>query len=407
VARQALAGRPREALAVRSVTALGLRGVSFRPDRSALCVALVAAATFVILAVGSFRHDGVRGLDARDGPTGGYRLLAWSLVPLHHDLARAEGREALGLDPHVLDGTGVFRFRARRGDDASCLNLYAPGEPTVLGATPAFLEAGRFKFQSSLAATAGERANPWLLLERERDPDGAIPVVADAGSLAYVLHRKLGDAFPIGATGVRVRVLGALRPGLLQSELVTSERHFDAAFPGRTGASFFLLDVPADRAGAVTEALESGLSDHGVDVASAEDRMRDFHRVENTYIATFQALGALGLLLGVFGLATVLARNALEQRGELGLLRAVGFRASHVTRMVLAENAALVGLGFLAGAVPALVAILPTLLGGRGAVPLALAALLLAALALTGLLVTWLAVAFIRRLPLLDSLRVE
>ncbi|HEX9186755.1 MAG TPA: ABC transporter permease [Vicinamibacteria bacterium] len=407
LARQALAGRPREALAVRSVTGLGLRGVSFRPGRSALCVALVAAATFVILAVGSFRHDGVSGLEARDGPTGGYRLLAWSLVPLHHDLARADGREALGLDPHALDGAGVDRFRARRGDDASCLNLYAPGEPTVLGATPAFLRAGRFSFQSSLAATDGERANPWFLLERERDPDGAVPVVADAGSLAYVLHRKLGDVFPIGATGVRVRVVGALRPGLLQSELVTSERHFDSAFPGRTGASFFLLDVPADRADAVSEALESGLSDHGVDVASAEERMRDFHRVENTYIATFQALGALGLLLGVVGLATVLARNALEQRGELGLLRAVGFRASHVTRMVLAENAALVGLGFLAGAVPALVAILPTLLGGRGAVPLALAALLLAALAVTGLLVTWLAVAFIRRLPLLASLRVE
>jgi hypothetical protein len=407
LARQAVAGRPKEALALRSVTGLGLRGVSFRPDRSALCIALVAAATFVILAVGAFRQDGAHAVDAPHGPTGGYRLYAWSLVPLHHDLASAEGQEALGLDTSALDGVGVARFRARRGEDASCLNLYAPGEPTLLGAPPAFLRAGRFAFQASLAETDEERRNPWRLLEREREPGGAIPVVADAGALAYVLHRKLGEVFPIGVTGVSVHVVGALAPGLLQGELVTSERHFEAAFPGRAGASFFLLDVSKERADAVGEALESGLSDHGFDVTPTEARLRDLHRVENTYIATFQALGALGLLLGVVGLATVLARNALEQRGELALLRAVGYRAGHVTRMVLAENAALVGLGFLAGAVPALVAILPTILGGRGGVPLALAAGLLVALAATGALVSWLAVLFIRRLPLVASLRSE
>jgi putative ABC transport system permease protein len=407
LARQAVAGRPREPLAVRSVAGLGLRGVSFRPDRSALCIALVAAATFVVLAVGAFRHDGVRGLDSPSGPTGGHRLLAWSLVPLHHDLGSPAGREALGLDPSALDGVEVARFRARRGDDASCLNLYAPAEPTVLGASPSFLRAGRFSFASSLAETDEERTNPWRLLERDAEPDGAIPVVADAGSLAYVLHRRLGDVFPIGATGVRVRVVAALAPGLLQGELVTAERHFDAAFPGRTGASFFLFEVRPDRAEAVAMALESGLSDHGFDVTPTETRMRDLHRVENTYIATFQALGVLGLLLGIVGLATVLARNALEQRGELALLRAVGFRSPHVTRMVLAENATLVTLGFLAGAVPALVAVLPTVLGGRGAVPLVLAFLLLLALAATAGLVSWLAVAFIRRLPLLVSLRAE
>jgi hypothetical protein len=67
--------------------------------------------------------------------------------------------------------------------------------------------------------------------------------------------------------------------------------------------------------------------------------------------------------------------------------------------MVLAENAALVGLGFLAGAIPALVAIAPMLLGGRGAVPLPLVGGLIAGLAVTGALVSWAAVAFIRRLP--------
>jgi ABC-type lipoprotein release transport system permease subunit len=407
LARRLLSGRPRRAAAVRGVAALGLRGASFRPGRSVLCVALVAAATFLIVAVGAFRHDDDVDVAARDGASGGYRLLAWSMAPLHHDLASAEGQRELGLDPGQLAGVAVVPFRARRGEDASCLNLYAPREPTVLGAPPEFVRQRRFSFQSSLARTEEERANPWLLLERDPGPGGAIPVVADASTLAYALHRELGDEMAIGTTGVRVRFVAALAPGLLQGELVAGERSFAAAFPASSGDSFFLLDVPEDTADDLSAALESRLADFGFDATPAAARLRDLHRVENTYIATFQALGALGLLLGSVGLASVLVRNALEQRGAIALLRVVGYRPGHLTRMVLAENAALVSLGFLAGAVPALVAVAPSLAAHGGGPPLVVAAVLLGALAATGALVTALAVAVIRRMPVLGSLRSE
>ncbi len=405
--RRFVAGRPRKAAAIEGVAALGLRGVSFRPGRSVLCIALVASATFVIVSVGSFRRDGPSDVTDPKGESGGYRLMAWSLVPLHHDLESAEGRAALGLEDADLEGASVARFRARRADDASCLNLYQPREPTVLAPTPSFLEDERFRFQSSLAETPAERANPWRLLQRERDAEGAIPVVADGSSLAYILHHKLGDVMAVGDTGVRVRFVGALAPGLLQGEILMAERHFLEAFPAEGGYRFFLVDVPEARAAGVSEALEARLTDFGFDVSEAAEQLHDFHRVENTYIATFQALGALGLLLGTVGLASVLARNALEQRGQLALLRAVGYRRSHVARMVLSENAALVGLGFLAGAIPALVAIAPVLLARHGTMPLGLLGALLLALAVTGVLVSWLAVSFIQRLPLVESLRAE
>jgi len=407
LARRLVGGRPRAAAALPSVSALGFRGVSFRPGRSVLCVTLVAAATFVIVAVGAFRREGVHEQDARDGESGGYRLMAWSLVPLSHDPATVAGRAALGLDDALLEGVDVARFRARRGEDASCLNLYQPREPTVLSPAPGFVEEGRFAFQASLAESAAERANPWLLLERPREAEGAIPVVADASSMQYILHRKLGDTMAIGATGVRGRFVGALAPGLFQGELLMGERHFLEAFPETSGHSFFLFDVPGARAGTLGEALESRLSDFGFDVTTTAERLRDFHRVENTYIATFQALGALGLLLGTVGLASVLVRNALEQRGELALLRAVGYRGRDLGLMVLVGNAALVGLGFLAGAVPALVAIAPVLLQRHGTLPLSLLVVLLLALGATGALVSRLAVSFIVRMPLVESLRSE
>jgi ABC-type antimicrobial peptide transport system permease subunit len=188
---------------------------------------------------------------------------------------------------------------------------------------------------------------------------------------------------------------------------VTSERHFTRAFPGEEGFRFFLLDAPEERASALAEALELRLSDFGFDAVEAHARLAAYHRVENTYIATFQTLGALGLLLGTAGLGAVLLRNAFERRREIALLGAVGYGGGHVRRMVLAENALLLGLGLGAGVVPAAVAIAPALAERGGSVPALTLGGLVAAVVLVGLGTTFVAVAAIRRLPLLASLRSE
>jgi hypothetical protein len=369
-------------------------------------VALVAFASFVIASVGAFRHAGPPAT-GRTSETGGFALLARSVLPLHHDPGTAEGRGALGLDAvPELAATRVARFRLKPGEDASCLNLYRPERPTLIAPTAEFLSEGRFAFQNSLATTNEEKANPWLLLERDTQ-DGAIPVIADAGALAYVLHRRLGETWALGDSGVRVQVVAALRPGLLQSELVTGERHFQAAFPEAEGFRFFLIETEPGREAVVTEALESRLADFGFDAETTASRLAAFHRVENTYIATFQTLGALGLLLGTLGIGAVLVRNAFEQRRELALLRAVGYRARHVRTMILAETALLLLLGLGIGTGAALVAIAPGL-AERATLPsLAPVLLLLAAVAAAGLVVSRLAAAAVLRLPVLESLRSE
>ena len=72
--------------ATAGVAALGFRQAAFRPGRSVLAVALVAFASFVIVSVGAFRHSG----PPDTGPhseTGGFALIARSVLPLHHDPA--------------------------------------------------------------------------------------------------------------------------------------------------------------------------------------------------------------------------------------------------------------------------------------------------------------------------------
>src|SRR5688500_15908081 len=148
-----------------------------------------------------------------------------------------------------------------------------------------------------------------------------------------------------------------------------------------------LADVPRGSAGedltpriqAATAALEEGLADAGLDVQSTNDRLAVYNRVENTYLSTFQTLGALGLLLGTVGLATVLARNVFERRRELALLRAVGYGRRQVSRVVLSEHLLLLVAGMAAGVAAAAVAILPALIdrgfGGGWTLPVWLAAI--------------------------------
>ncbi|HZG52128.1 MAG TPA: ABC transporter permease, partial [Pyrinomonadaceae bacterium] len=292
---------------------------------------------------------------------------------------------------------------------ASCLNLYQPRNPRILAPAPAFVAENRFTFAASLAATDAERANPWLLLEQDL-ADGAIPVVADANSLNYVLHRKLGEEIVLQEgteRALRLRFVAALSDSLFQSELLMSEKNFLRAFPEQEGYRFFLLDAAPDAAASVAALLESRLSDFGFDATGAGERLAEFHRVENTYLSTFQTLGGLGTILGTLGLATVLLRNVLERRRELALLRAVGYNARHLALMVVAENALLLFCGLLTGVVCALLAIAPAFYARGGRLPAASLAVVLAAIVVTGLAASLLATAAVLRAPLLPALRAE
>jgi ABC-type antimicrobial peptide transport system permease subunit len=129
--------------------------------------------------------------------------------------------------------------------------------------------------------------------------------------------------------------------------------------------------------------------------------------VENTYLSTFQALGGLGLLLGALGLAIVLMRTVWERRGELALLRALGYRQSALAWLMLAENGFLLVLGLGMGSVTALCAVAPHLLSGSGQVPLLRLLGLLILVLLVGLTAGAAAVLVTVRAPLLVALRRE
>ncbi|HEX5965748.1 MAG TPA: FtsX-like permease family protein [Pyrinomonadaceae bacterium] len=380
---------------------MGFRNTTYRPARTVLCVTLIASAAFIIVAVDAFRRSGAVANDKKSG-SGGFPFVAESLVPIVRDLNTVEGRESLNLnntnEDTALKDVRLVSMRMRPGDDASCLNLYQPRNPKIIAPPETLLNENRFAFQNSIEKTD----NPWLLLNREF-PDGAIPVIGDANSLNYVLHLKVGEDFVMDQ--VRLRVVAALSDSIFQSELIMSEKNFIRLFPSEQGYRYFLIDAPP--ASDAATVLEDRLSDFGFDAQSTEERLASFHRVENTYLSTFQLLGGLGLALGTLGMAAVLLRNVLERRRELALMRAVGYNSSHFAVMVITENVLMLCLGLAVGFVCALLAIAPVLLERGGTGPNISLGLLLLAILVSGATASLVATIAALRSPLLPALRSE
>jgi len=278
-----------------------------------------------------------------------------------------------------------------------------------LGAPRRFLEEGRFSFQNSLAATSETKANPWLLLD-SADQGSFIPTITDANTLQYILHLSLGDELIVnGSNGnpVRLRFVAAVKNSIFQGKVIISEASFLRYFPEQEGYRFFLLDAPQTQLAARIPQLKEGLADYGLSVETSQECLATYHRVENTYLSTFQSLGTFGLILGTVGLATVLLRNVLERRNELALLRAVGFRVQVLSIIILAENIFLMIWGLLAGTICALLAILPALSARGASLPLAMTASILMAVLAAGLISSIFAVIAAFRAPLLEALRSE
>ena len=306
----------------------------------------------------------------------------------------------------LLDRCQIFAFRVRSGDDSSCLNIYRPQSPRILGAPEPFLRRGGFAWQRSAAAWLGKAENPWLLLEEEL-ADGVIPAVGDANTVTWILHSKLGKDFTIPGEGGRpltLRWVGLLSHSLFQGEVMISEKEFLKAFPRAWGERYFLVEAAQDDADALARCLERDLAEYGFDVESTRSVIAGYQAVENTYLSTFQVLGGLGLLLGTLGLGAVLLRNVNERRGELALLRAVGYTSGALAWIVLGETVFLLGIGLLVGAGSAVIAVLPNAARG-GAVSWAGLFATLAAVFAAGLLSSTVALRSALRAPLLPALR--
>ncbi len=321
-----------------SRTQFALKNAARQPSRSSTCVMTISLACCIIVAVGANRHD--------TPPETEYTFVAESSLPLHHSLNTPDGRSELGFEEQeseLLSASVVLPFRVLPGEDVSCLNLYQPQKPQILGASEGMLEEV-----------------PWKNLKLPNFEDERIQAIGDDKSLRWILHHNPKEDFLVeDEFGKTLRLhLDTIENSLFQSQLIISESDFIKHYPSLSGYQFFLIKTPPELHEETSKILEKTLSDYGFDVTFASERLASFRAVENTYISTFQSLGGLGILLGTFGLALVLLRNIIERRGELATLRAFGFKRQVLSRMLFLESCFLLSVGILIGTIAGLVGII-------------------------------------------------
>lgn len=326
------------------------------------------------------------------------------------DLNTKAGRDFFGLHQPGLDQVEFVQMRVRDGDDAGCLNLNRALTPRLLGVKPELLDA-RHAFTFAALANKALAQRPWTALQR-RDPSHGreIPAIGDEASIQWALGKKIGDTVDFTdehGKPFQVRIVGAVANSILQGSLIIDEAEFVQRFPGESGYRMFLLDAPAKDGAAVGAMVTRALQDRGLELTLAADRLNAFNAVQNTYLNTFQVLGALGLLLGSAGLGVVVLRNVLERRGELAVLLAVGFRPRALRRLVLWEHAALQGLGLSLGMLAAGLAVLPVLLSPGAPISFGPLAAAMGLVLGSGFLWTWAAARVALRGDLLEALRQE
>lgn len=414
--RLLLARGPGGRAGLKSLVGLAWRGLAHRPSRAFSIAAIVAVAEFLIVAVSAFSLSSPPRPRERSGPTGGWTSIATFAAPTAVNPTDADAAVELGLSDdarQTLAGATLEPIRASAGDDASCTNLYAPARPIVLGVGPRFVARGGFRFtghapltSASSTASSTFAASPWALLGRTGD--GAIPAILDDATARWAL--KLGG---VGArftlpddegTPIPFEIVGLLEPGILQGWVIVAESDFQFVFPSRSGAAMALIDAGEEPPAAVDRAASAAWVDAGVTIQPTLERLRSLSAVQNTFLAAFQALGTLGLLLGTAGVAAAQVQGVLERIGTFGLLGAVGFPPSRLRAIILLETCFMVGLGLAAGALAGAVTLPAHIAGGRASVPLAWIALTCSLTLLVALLAGLVATRSVARLSPREAL---
>jgi len=393
---------------VKSLAGLGLRNTTRRSGRSLAVVGLLACGIFLVIAVGANRHNPLENTDKRSSGTGGFTLFGRSSIGILHDLNTEAGRSSVGLDEPALKDLQVVQLRVREGDDASCFNLNRAQNPQLLGIQPEKLQQ-RGSFTFTKAMEGAEIKEAWSLLNRDLG-ENVVPAVGDYPTVIWALGKSVGDRLQYTddkGNSFNLQIVGMIKNSILQGNLIIAENEFVKRFPSEEGYRMLLIDCPHERIDAVTDKLSFALKDFGLNLTPAAQRLAEFSAVENTYLSIFQLLGGFGLILGTVGLGLVVLRNVLDRRGELAMLRAVGFDKISLRKMIFDEHSGLMLGGLFCGVIAALVAVGPALDSpGAQAASFSLV-LTIGAIGISGMIWIWIAAHFALSGEMLDALRNE
>lgn len=336
---------------------------AYYPSRAITPVLFLATGLFIVIITGANRKSFNRDNISRASGTGGYILWGETVTPLMYDLNSAEGKNEYDISGEEYSGLYFIQAKRADGDDASCLNLNQVKSPPLLGMDIShFSNNGSFSFATVMKGL--EVTNPWDALYL-RPADKTIYGIIDQTVLQWNLYRKVGDTLVLSTESgetVNIIIAAGLESSVFQGHILIGINNFNHFYPSISGSNLFLVDGKTDNIVEYKESLSEKLSAFGTEVSYTNEKLASFNEVSNTYLTVFMTLGGFGLIMGVAGLGFVLLRNFNLRRKEYAIMLASGFSPSEIRASIRKEHFFILIAGVIAGAIPALVATLPSLL---------------------------------------------
>ncbi|MDD3118358.1 MAG: hypothetical protein PHQ27_04215 [Victivallales bacterium] len=278
---------------IHTLCALGSLSFFRRFKQYRLCVILLVLGMIGTLGVGAF---GIK-LRGEDGFS--YEYIARTALPVVPSFDH----------PFPPGGLPVRVYQA---DSASCSNLLRASEPTVYGCELQKL-TGKSNFLKKFSAAA------------------------DAGSLQWIMKKKLGDVikYPNGA----ITLERTMKASVFQDGILVGKATFEALFPNIEGARFFLIKDNRSAA-----EYRRYLEPYGLNLSSVDAFMAQAESVQNRYLAIFLQLGVLGFILGIGSLLIMMFRNLHARHNEIKFMSETGFTNRTLFRLYCIENLWIYGL---------------------------------------------------------------
>jgi hypothetical protein len=281
-------------------------------NRTTRALLAVVVAIMAVWTVYAYTRQSEPAGDGIKAGAGGFGLIARTVLPVVHDPNGAEGLAQLGLAD--VGPVRVSAIRVHDGDDAGGTTPLRALHPRIVSISRELAAEGRFSFIAARDRSDEERANPWLLLDREQrdrnDPSEEpssriVPVVSGTTALATLFGGRLGADIVIAAgVPVRLRAVGTLADSVLDDALAMSEQDFLNLFPLEPGYRTLLLEAPAERVDEVGARLIRSLAPFGVTVERPNERLERLQAVHRQLSGLTLGVVATGLLLAVAGLTT-------------------------------------------------------------------------------------------------------
>jgi ABC-type antimicrobial peptide transport system permease subunit len=286
---------------------------------------------------------------------GGYDILGESSIPIEIDLDDSSERLENNIDEPVFENIIITEIKLVGPPGGTCSNMNVRYPPRLLGVGTEFIERNSFNFMESSFDHKSNR-EIWRELEKSAEEnDGKIPIVVDYNTLVWIYNGGLGDIFEVtdeeGNT-VKLEVIAILDNTIFGGTFIMSESNIDSIYPESAAYQYLLIKMDNDLDSTpeqVALELEGALDQYGLDAQAIRQLILENREYERSFMSLFQAFLGLGLILGIIGLGVVMARNVIERRFEIGVLRTIGFTKSMILRSFILELSLIALLASLIG----------------------------------------------------------